>query len=208
MPNTAGWWTRLVGALALGTTAIAATGLLLSAGPEGGPEAAQVLLLANDSTAGLDPALARAYLAAQADAAQAGVPLSLTSGARSHSEQQALWQDGLRTYGSPEVARRWVLPPEESAHVRGQAIDVGPVQGAQWLEGNGSRYGLCRTYENEWWHFELATTPGGVCPPMVPDASWARPAPAVGGNGSLSDPNIAPLLPPWLVELLATVPGG
>ncbi|CAM2758580.1 D-alanyl-D-alanine carboxypeptidase family protein [Skermania piniformis] len=65
-----------------------------------------------------------------------------------------------------------MLPPGESTHVRGEAIDVGPQNGAAWLEANGSRYGLCRTFANEWWHFELATVPGGVCPEMLPDASW------------------------------------
>jgi D-alanyl-D-alanine dipeptidase len=55
--------------------------------------------------------------------------------------------------------------------VSGQAIDVGPRAGAQWLETNGNRWGLCRIYENEWWHFELATVPSMVCPPLRADAS-------------------------------------
>ena len=99
------------------------------------------------------------------------VPLSITSGHRTYEQQQWLWQDGLATYGSPEEARRWVLPPEESTHVSGRAVDVGPQVGAQWLEANGNRWGLCRTFDNEWWHFELATAPGTPCPPRVPDAS-------------------------------------
>jgi len=122
-------------------------------------------------TEGLDPLLALAFTMA-ADAAEAeGVPLSITSGYRTPAEQQAMWEDGLATYGSPEEARRWVLPPGESTHVTGKAVDVGPQVGAQWLEANGSRWGLCRTFVNEWWHFELATLPGQPCPPMLPDAS-------------------------------------
>lgn len=122
-------------------------------------------------TEGLQPRLALAYTLAEAEAHAQGVPLSITSGYRSHEEQQWLWNDGLAQYGSPDEARRWVLPPEESTHVSGRAVDVGPQEGAHWLEVNGNTWGLCRMFDNEWWHFELATTPGGVCPPMKPDAS-------------------------------------
>ncbi|WP_083889428.1 M15 family metallopeptidase [Nocardia pneumoniae] len=121
-------------------------------------------------TEGLEPALALAYTLAEREAHAQGVPLSITSGYRTRAQQQALWEDGVATYG-PDGARRWVLPPEESTHVSGQAIDVGPRQGAQWLEANGNRWGLCRMFDNEWWHFELATLPGADCPPMKPDAS-------------------------------------
>ncbi|MEV0540175.1 M15 family metallopeptidase [Nocardia salmonicida] len=122
-------------------------------------------------TEGLDPPLAAAYTLAEQQAHAEDVPLSITSGHRTYEQQQWLWQDGLATYGSPEEARRWVLPPEESTHVSGRAVDVGPQVGAQWLEANGNRWGLCRTFDNEWWHFELVTAPGTPCPPRVPDAS-------------------------------------
>lgn len=123
-------------------------------------------------TAGLEPALAEAYSSAYRAAAANGVVLSITSGKRSWSEQQWLWEDGIARYGSPAAARRWVLPPAESTHVSGAAVDVGPWQGAAWLQANGNRWGLCRTFDNEWWHFELVTAPGGACPPTVPDASF------------------------------------
>ncbi|GAB0107144.1 M15 family metallopeptidase [Nocardia sp. JMUB6875] len=122
-------------------------------------------------TDGLDPRLSSAYNAAAAEAYANGVSLWITSGYRTPAEQESLWEDGLQTYGSPEAARRWVLPPNESTHVTGQAIDVGPREGAQWLEDNGSHWGLCRMYDNEWWHFELATYPDGPCPARLPDAS-------------------------------------
>ncbi|MFT4088480.1 MAG: M15 family metallopeptidase [Gordonia sp. (in: high G+C Gram-positive bacteria)] len=122
-------------------------------------------------TAGLTPQLALAYTFAARDAHTAGVPLWITSGKRSRAEQQALWRDGIAQYGSPGAARRWVLPPDESTHVTGEAIDVAPRAGAAWLERNGNRWGLCRVYDNEWWHFELATVPGQTCPPRLPDAS-------------------------------------
>ncbi|MFE7719253.1 M15 family metallopeptidase [Nocardia rhizosphaerihabitans] len=122
-------------------------------------------------TEGLDPPLALAYTLAEQQAHAEGVPLSITSGYRTHEQQEMLWQDGLATYGTPDEARRWVLPPEESTHVSGHAVDVGPQIGAQWLETNGNRWGLCRTFDNEWWHFELVTAPGAPCPPRVSDAS-------------------------------------
>lgn len=122
-------------------------------------------------TDGLEPRLSAAYNAAAAEAYANGVSLWITSGYRTPAEQESLWEDGLATYGSPEAARRWVLPPNESTHVTGQAIDVGPREGAQWLEDNGSHWGLCRMYDNEWWHFELATSPDGPCPARLPDAS-------------------------------------
>jgi len=68
-------------------------------------------------------------------------------------------------------ARRWVLPPGESAHVRGGAVDVGPESGARWLEQHGVRFGLCRRYDNEPWHFErLAAAKGSTCPRREPHA--------------------------------------
>lgn len=63
-----------------------------------------------------------------------------------------------------------MLPPEESAHVSGAAVDVA-AEGADWLKAHGWRYGLCQRYANEWWHFEVRTQPGGTCPPLQQDAS-------------------------------------
>ncbi|AYF78848.1 peptidase M15 [Nocardia yunnanensis] len=157
-----------------GLTAASTAAQDVSASAQGIPAAAQSLPTAKSiaaGTDGLDPLLAAAYNAAATEAHNAGVPLSITSGYRTPAEQEALWEDGLQTYGSPEAARRWVLPPSESTHVTGQAIDVGPREGAQWLEDNGNHWGLCRMYDNEWWHFELATAPDAPCPPRLPDAS-------------------------------------
>ena len=122
-------------------------------------------------TAGLKTELAVAYTVAARDAHGAGVPLRINSGKRSRAEQAALWREGVATYGSAAAARRWVLPPNESTHVTGEAVDVAPRAGAAWLQRNGYRYGLCRSFDNEWWHFELSTFPGTGCPPRIPDAS-------------------------------------
>lgn len=123
-------------------------------------------------TAGLTPDLAIAYTMAKDSARVAGVNLYINSGKRSRREQNALWQQGIATYGSPQAARRWVLPPWESTHVTGEAIDVGPRAGATWLQANGIRWGLCRTFTNEWWHFERVAIPGTHCPRRLPDASY------------------------------------
>lgn len=121
--------------------------------------------------AGLDPELAARFLSVQAAAAQEGYPLRVTSGARTAEEQQRLLDEAVEEHGSPEAARRWVLPPEQSAHVQGTAIDVGPAESRDWLAEHGAEFGLCLVYENEPWHVEALVEPGGECPPLVPDAS-------------------------------------
>jgi D-alanyl-D-alanine carboxypeptidase len=119
----------------------------------------------------LDPALHHAFLVAQRDAAAAGIELRITSGWRSHAEQAALFDAAVRKYGSREAASHWVLPPGQSDHERGLAIDVGPAAGAAWLDVHGVHYGLCRRYANEPWHFELlAPARGQRCPAMQPFA--------------------------------------
>jgi hypothetical protein len=120
---------------------------------------------------GLTPAMRRAVARATDAAAADGVTLVVTSGWRSAEHQQRLYREAVAKYGSPEVARRWVLPPAESAHVRGEAVDVGPPSAARWLERHGVRYGLCRRYANEPWHFErLAAAKGSSCPALEPHA--------------------------------------
>lgn len=109
--------------------------------------------------------------AATSDAAVAGASIEIGSGWRSQAEQDALYADAVREYGSEEEAARWVLPASASAHVRGEAVDVGP-DGADWLIVHGAAYGLCRIYENEWWHFELRPDAASVgCPAPLPDAA-------------------------------------
>jgi zinc D-Ala-D-Ala carboxypeptidase len=120
---------------------------------------------------GLDLELRRRFEQARAAAAADGVELRVTSGWRSAAEQQELVERALERYGSAEEAHRWVLPPESSEHVAGEAIDVGPTEGAYWLQQHGARFGLCQTYANEVWHYEAAADPGGTCPPQHEDAS-------------------------------------
>lgn len=125
----------------------------------------------NPAVGYLDPALLGAVQQAAAAAAVDGVTMTITSGWRSPQFQQQLLDDAVLTYGSLAAARQFVQTPERSRHVTGTAVDIGGPAADDWLIINGSRFGLCRIYANELWHFELATEPGGVCPPLLPDAS-------------------------------------
>jgi D-alanyl-D-alanine carboxypeptidase len=117
--------------------------------------------------ANLDPALLAAVREAAVDAEARGVELKVTSGWRSKEYQQRLLDEAIALYRSEEEARRWVHPPEKSKHVTGEAIDIGPTNAADWLIQHGADYGLCQTYANEMWHFELLTTRGGQCPQPI-----------------------------------------
>lgn len=125
----------------------------------------------------LDAGLQERFKQAKAAAGRAGHKLQITSGYRSWDTQLALYEQQVAETGSPAEARKLVLPPWESMHVRGRAIDVGGKQAAKWLERNGYKYGLCRRYANEWWHFEPLVKPGTRCPQLEPDASAGNPPP-------------------------------
>ena len=121
----------------------------------------------------LHPLLATRFSVAQSFARADGVELSLTSGFRSLSRQQMLFDREVVIRGSESEAAKWVLPPQFSHHPLGLAIDVNYPYGrteALWLERNGSRFGLCRVYSNEWWHFEGVIAPGQACPGPAPNA--------------------------------------
>jgi len=120
----------------------------------------------------LDPDLLEALESAARDAREDGVTLAVTSGWRSRAHQQQLYDDAVSTYGSEEEARRYVSTPDTSAHVTGDAVDIGPTEADDWLNRHGAAYGLCQMFANEIWHFELATSPGGECPEMLPDSSY------------------------------------
>ena len=119
----------------------------------------------------LDPKLLAAVQQASIDTARNGVELLITSGWRSVRYQQVLLDAAIGQYGNEAEARRRVSTPERSAHVTGRAVDIGPAAAQFWLRQHGNRYGLCQIYVNEPWHYELATQPGGICPPLIEDAS-------------------------------------
>jgi zinc D-Ala-D-Ala carboxypeptidase len=119
--------------------------------------------------ANLDPALLRALRQAATDAAGAGVEFVVDSGWRSPEYQRQLFREAVLKYGSEREAARWVATPNTSAHVSGDAVDMGPSDATAWLSEHGAEYGLCRIYGNEPWHYELRDAIAHGCPPMYGD---------------------------------------
>jgi LAS superfamily LD-carboxypeptidase LdcB len=120
--------------------------------------------------ANLDPALLGALRRAATEAENDGVELFVDSGWRSPAYQERLLHEAISKYRSEEEAARWVATPKTSAHVSGDAVDLGNRDATAWLSENGARYGLCRIYGNEPWHYELR--PEAIdhgCPPMYAD---------------------------------------
>jgi D-alanyl-D-alanine carboxypeptidase len=118
----------------------------------------------------LDPDLLAALRRAATDAADEGVELYVDSGWRSPAYQEQLFQQAVSKYGSAAEAARWVAPPNKSAHVSGDAVDIGHSDATAWLSEHGAEYGLCQIYGNEPWHYELR--PEAVdqgCPAMYAD---------------------------------------
>jgi D-alanyl-D-alanine carboxypeptidase len=120
--------------------------------------------------ANLDPDLLGALRQAATDAADDGVEFFVDSGWRSPEYQNQLLREAVSEYGSEEEAARWVATAETSAHVSGDAVDIGPFDATAWLSEHGAEYGLCQIYSNEPWHYELR--PEAIdhgCPTMYAD---------------------------------------
>jgi zinc D-Ala-D-Ala carboxypeptidase len=118
----------------------------------------------------LDSALLGALRQAATAAARDGVEFHVDSGWRSAEYQEQLLREAVSEYGSEAEAARWVATPNKSAHVSGDAVDIGPSTAAAWLSEHGAMYGLCQIYGNEPWHYELR--PEAIdhgCPPMYAD---------------------------------------
>jgi zinc D-Ala-D-Ala carboxypeptidase len=118
----------------------------------------------------LDPALLGALRQAATDAADEGVEFFVDSGWRSPEYQNQLLLEAVSEYGSEAEAARWVATAETSAHVSGDAVDIGPDDATAWLSEHGAEYGLCQIYGNEPWHYELsAEAVDDGCPAMYAD---------------------------------------
>lgn len=119
----------------------------------------------------LDPALLQALRDAQAAMAQDGdgTRIAIADGWRSERYQEHLFAQAVRQYGSEGEAEKWVKRGSDSAHVRGEAVDIADAGAMDFLNRFGSEWGLCQVYANEAWHFELRTDPGGTCPAQSPD---------------------------------------
>ena len=122
------------------------------------------------AVANLDPDLLQALREAATDAAADGIEFQVDSGWRSREYQEQLLREAISEFGSEEEAARWVATANTSAHVSGDAVDIGPFDATAWLSEHGAHYGLCQIYRNESWHYELrpeATSRG--CPHMYAD---------------------------------------
>ena len=124
----------------------------------------------NPELANLDADLRAALRQARADAAGYGIEIVVDSGWRSPEHQARLFREAVAKYGSEAEAARWVATPNTSAHVSGDAVDIGPSGAAAWLSEHGAEYGLCQIYANEPWHYELRPDAGDHgCPPTYAD---------------------------------------
>lgn len=125
------------------------------------------------AVANLDSGLLQAVREAAADAGRdAGIEFYVNSGWRSGEYQDQLLREAVSEYGSEEEAARWVATAQTSAHVSGNAIDIGELDATLWLSEHGATYGLCQIYGNEPWHYELRPEAiGRGCPPLYADPS-------------------------------------
>jgi D-alanyl-D-alanine carboxypeptidase len=122
------------------------------------------------AVANLDWALLEALRRAATDAGRDGVRFVVNGGWRSPAYQEQLRREAIAKYGSAAQAARWVAAPNASAHVSGDAVDIGPTGAAAWLSARGAAYGLCRIYANEPWHYELRSQAiDHGCPAMYAD---------------------------------------
>ena len=165
-------WTILAAVGLAGATVIATSLRSASLGAADGavPPGVTVFDDGVPAVANLDRRLLDALRRAAADAARDGVTIAVNSGWRSPAYQRHLLDDAVAKYGSRRQATRWVATADRSSHVSGEAVDIGPTDAAAWLDRRGARYGLCRIYRNEPWHYELrpAARDGG-CPSMFAD---------------------------------------
>lgn len=136
------------------------------------PEGAEVSVFddASPAVVNLSADLLGVVRDAATDARADGVEFVVNAGWRSPALQAQLLRDAVSTYGSQEEAARWVATPETSSHVTGDAVDLGPPRAQDWLAQHGAAYGLCQTYANEPWHYELRPEAVGAgCPPSYAD---------------------------------------
>lgn len=115
-------------------------------------------------------------LAAMMEDAPPGIRegLGLTSAYRSPERQAELWAEALRKYGSEAEARKWVAPPGNSYHNKGQAVDLAwnggafanaPKEVQDWVHANAGKYGMYFPMGHEPWHIEPVGTRGGTVAP-------------------------------------------
>ena len=164
--------TGLLGYQALAVSSSSATSPTLGQADGVVPDGVTVFDEEVPAVANLDPELLGVLRQAATDAAGDGVELYVDSGWRSPEYQEQLLREAVSKYGSEEEAARWVATADTSAHVAGDAVDIGHADATAWLSEHGAEYGLCQIYGNEPWHYELR--PEAIehgCPPVYADAT-------------------------------------
>lgn len=165
----------LVGRLPFAYEPVAGQGLAVVddiPGPADGPVCELDERYVDEEPDGLPDAVHAAWQRLAAAAEKDGVHLCVHDGKRSRAQQQAEFDEAVEKFGTRELAARYVLPPEESMHVKGKAVDVQPLSSAAWVEEHGGALGWCRRYENEPWHFEYDPDyASGGCPALEPSAT-------------------------------------
>ena len=125
-------------------------------GPDRGPACSVARQFSDEAPTGLREAVVAGWLATRHAAARQGITLCLNDGKRSRAQQLATFDSYVEQYGTA-LARQYVLPPGKSAHVAGYAVDVQPARAYTWLQATAGKWGFCRIYDNEPWHFEYST---------------------------------------------------
>jgi hypothetical protein len=114
---------------------------------------------------GLNAEFAKRFSALQAAVQAQGGTLTIYSGGRDAAQQAQLWQDALRKYGDPAIARKWVAPPGKSNHDTHAGVQHGLGEGALASDLRGDlalahklapKFGMVFPLSNEAWHIELA----------------------------------------------------
>lgn len=136
-------------------------------GPETGPKCATNATYVDEQPTGLRSDVIKAWRNVEKYANADGIIVCLNDGKRSRAQQQAQYDQYRKQYGKA-AADQLVLKPDKSAHVTGIAIDVQPAAAFQWLQATKGALGLCRTFDNEGWHFEYDVSYFKGCPPRKP----------------------------------------
>jgi len=136
-------------------------------GPETGPKCAANAAYVDEQPTGLRSDVIRAWRNVEKYANADGIIVCLNDGKRSGAQQQAQYDQYLKQYGK-QAADQLVLTPDKSSHVTGIAIDVQPAAAFRWLQATKGALGLCRTFDNEGWHFEYDVSYFKGCPPRKP----------------------------------------
>jgi D-alanyl-D-alanine carboxypeptidase len=87
-----------------------------------------------------------------------------------------MWENDQVTPEAPKKIPDWINNLRSQVHILNSEGLIKVIKGPKqwdrlWLEVNGYKFGLCRVYENEWWHFEPLVAPGQQCPALVANAT-------------------------------------